>query len=131
MREEVQLLRRASGVVARVAATMAVAYASAAAVRYGLVERDELGLLCDSAAAPWWCGLRLLVIQAFVHGVFGLASVALAALAVWRRSAVAATLAVAVGTFGMVLYGFTWSGVGVLGGALALARLQDGRQQDR
>jgi Fe2+ transport system protein B len=103
----------------------------AAAVRYGFIEREDLGLLCQSATPPWWCGARLLVIQAFLHDVFGLASVALAAFAAWRRSAAAAILAAAIGTVGMVLYGFTLSGVGVLGGALVLARLQGQWQQDR
>lgn len=131
MQAEAEFLRPAARAVARIAATVVVAYAAAAGVRYGLIERDELGLLCEAADSPWWCDLRLLVIRAFVHDAFGLSSVALAAFAAWRRSAVAATLAVAVGTFGMVLYGFTWSGIGVLGGALVLARLQGQWQQDR
>lgn len=114
-----------------IAATVGIAYAMAAVVRFGFIEREDLGLFCQSAAPPWWCGVRLVVIQAFLHDVFGLASVALAALAAWRRSTVAAILAVAIGTVGMVLYGFTWSGVGVLGGALVLARLQGQWQQDR
>jgi hypothetical protein len=73
----------------------------------------------------------LLIIRAFLHDVFGLTSVALAVIAAWRRSGTFAVAAVAVGTVGMVLYGFTWSGVGVLGGALVLARLQGQWQQDR
>jgi hypothetical protein len=121
----------AARAIARIAAAGAIAYAAAAAVRYGLIEREDLGLLCQGARPPWWCGMRLLIIQAFLHDVFGLSAVALAALAVWRRWALAATLAVVVGSFGMVLYGFTWSGVGVLGGALVLARLQGQWQQDR
>jgi len=118
-------------VIATIAVTVVVAYVVAATVRYGLVEREDLGLLCDSPAAPWWCSVRLLVIQAFLHDVFGLSSVALAAGAAWRRSGAVAVLAVAVGTIGMVLYGFTWSGIGVLGGALVLARLQGQWQQQR
>ena len=128
---DADLTRRALGTIVRIAVTGAFAYAVAATVRYGLIEREDLGLVCQSASPPWWCALRLLVIQAFIHDVFGLSSVALAALAAWRRSAVAAILAVAIGTFGMVLYGFTWSGVGVLGGALVLARLQGQWQQNR
>jgi hypothetical protein len=117
--------------VAWMAATVVVGYAIGAAVRYGLVEREDLGLICQSLAAPWWCDARLIVIRAFLWQVFGLASVLLAGYAAWRRSAPAATLAVAIGTFGMVLYGFTWAGIGVLGGAMVLARLQGERQQDR
>jgi len=121
----------AARTVAWIAATVVVGYFCGAAVRYGLIEREDLGLICQSQGAPWWCDLRLLVIRAFLWQAFGLASVALAAWAAWRRSAPAATLAVAVGTFGMVLYGFTWAGIGVLGGAMVLARLQGERQQDR
>ena len=111
--------------------TVLVACALAAAARWGLVERDDVGTVCDAVAAPWWCELRMLVIRAFLNDAFGRASVILAGVALWRRSATAAYLALAIGTWGMVLYTFTWSGVGVLGGALALARLQDDREQDR
>ena len=131
MQAERALLEQAGRVVATIAATVVVAYLIGAAVRYGLVEREDLGLLCDSPAAPGWCSLRLLIIQAFVHDVFGLSSVVLAAAAAWRRSGTVAVLAVAIGTVGMVLYGFTWSGIGVLGGALVLARQQGQRQQQR
>ena len=128
---ETRLLKQAGRVIARIAVTGIAAYIGAAALRYGLIEREDLGLLCDTPAAPWWCSVRLLVIRAFLHDVFGLTSVALAAIAAWRRSGAFAVAAVAVGTVGMVLYGFTWSGVGVLGGALVLARLQGQWQQDR
>jgi hypothetical protein len=113
----------------RIVATVVVAYGIATAVRFGLVERDDLGAICQSAASPWWCELRMLVIRGFLDDVYGRASLILAALAIWRRSAVAATLAIAIGTFGMVLYSFTWSGIGMLGGALVLARLQGQWQQ--
>ena len=131
MQAEARLLSGTGRVLATVALTCIVAYIVAVKVRYGLIEREDLGLLCDTPAAPWWCSVRLLIIQAFLHDVFGLASVALAALGAWRRSAAAAVLAVAIGTVGMVLYGFTWSGIGVLGGALVLARLQGQWQQQR
>jgi len=129
MGPESGLMGHATRAFVRIAATIVVAYAIATAVRYGLVERDDLGSICQSAASPWWCDLRMLVIRGFLNDVFGRASLVLAALAIWRRSAVAATLAVAIGTFGMVLYSFTWSGIGVLGGALVLARLQGQWQQ--
>ena len=131
MQAETSLLKQAGRVIATIAVTVVVAYIGAATLRYGLIEREDLGLLCDSPAAPRWCSLRLLIIKAFLQDAFGLTSVALAALAAWRRSAVAAILAVAIGTVGMVLYGFSWSGAGVLGGALVLARLQGQWQQQR
>jgi len=113
----------------RVIPAALIGYAIGAALRYGLVEREDLGLLCESLSPPAWCTLRLVVIRAFLLDVFGWSSVVLAALAWWRRSEPAAWGAVAVGTLGMVLYGFTWSGVGVLGGLLLSARLQADRQQ--
>jgi glycerol uptake facilitator-like aquaporin len=131
MQAERALLEQAGRVVATIAATVVAAYLVAATVRYGLIEREDLGLLCDTPAAPWWCSVRLLIIKAFLHDVFGLSSVVLAAAAAWRRSRSVAVLAVAIGTIGMVLYGFTWSGIGVLGGALVLARLQGQGQQHR
>jgi hypothetical protein len=117
--------------VAQVAAVVAVAYTVAASVRYGLIEGDDLAPACERASPPGWCDLRMLVIQAFLHDAFGLASVGCAAIALWRRSRAFALLAVAVGTGGMVLYNFTWAGVGVIAGAMVLARLEDPRQQDR
>jgi len=129
MGAELGLMRHATRAFVRIAATIVVAYAIATAVRYGLVERDDLGSICQSAASPWWCDLRMLVIRGFLNDAFGRASLVLAALAIWRRSVVAATLAVAIGTFGMVLYSFTWSGIGMLGGAMVLARLQGQWQQ--
>ena len=99
MQAEARLLRQAGRVIATVALAGIVAYIVAATVRYGLIEREDLGLLCDTPAAPWWCSVRLLIIRAFLHDVFGLTSVALAVIAAWRRSgtfAVAAGLGVAV-----------------------------------
>jgi len=129
MGSETGLMGHATRAFVRIVATVVVTYAIATAVRYGLVERDDLGSICQSAASPWWCDLRMLVIRGFLNDVFGRTSLVLAALAIWRRSALAATLAVAIGTFGMVLYSFTWSGIGMLGGALVLARLQGQWQQ--
>ena len=105
------------------------AWLAATAVRYGLVEREDLGPLCEAATAPWWCHVRLLVIRAFLHDVFGFASLACAAAALWGRSRRLAYAAVAVGVVGMVLYNFTWAGAGVIGGAMVLARLGGPGQQ--
>jgi hypothetical protein len=101
-----------------------LAYGSATAIRYGLIERSDLGPTCDATGAPWWCSVRMMVIRAFLHQVFGVASVACAAAAAWRRSAILAWSAVVVGTWGMVLYDFTLSAAGMLAGALVVARLQ-------
>jgi hypothetical protein len=116
--------------VVLVALTTIGSWIAATAVRFGAVERGEVAAVCDAPSAPWWCSLRMLVIQAFLHDAFAIASIALVAIALWRRRAWIACMAVALGTFGMVLYTFTWSAIGVLGGTMVLARLQRGWQED-
>jgi hypothetical protein len=113
------------------ALTLALASGLALGARYGLVERDDLGAACDVADPQWWCRGRMLLIHGFVFGVYGWASIACALLAVVRRSATLALVAIVIGTFGMVLYDFTWAGVGVVGGALALARAHEPRHEHR
>lgn len=108
-----------------------VACGLAAAARYGLIERDDLGSTCDAASPASVCGLRMLLIKGFQLNVYACASLALAAVASWWRSPALAYVGAAIGTFGMVLYSFTWSGVGVLACVLALARLQEQWAEDR
>ena len=107
-----------------------LAFAVAMLLRHGLVERDDVGAACESAGAPAWCALRMLVIRGFLHGIYGLSSLVLAGLAAWRRSSRLADLAIALGTLGMVLYDFTWSGAGVIGGVLVRAGLERKRQEN-
>jgi hypothetical protein len=125
------LLRSSVVSLRRIVVVMSLAYAVAALARYGLIEREDLGLLCEGASPPPWCSGRLLIIQAFNYDAFGIGSIVLFGLAVWRRSSRLALTALALGTVGMVLYKFTWSGVGVLGGLLLAGRLQADRDQDR
>ena len=108
---------------------MIAAYAVGAALRYGLIEREDLGLMCESAVPPMWCTVRLLVIRAFLHDAFAIASLVSLCLAVWRRSVPFALASIGLGTVGMVLYSFTWSGAGALGGLLVSGRLQADRDQ--
>lgn len=129
MQADSTLADQVARLLVRIVATVAAACVVAAILRFGLVEPDDLGLRCR-ATALWWCDLRLLIVRAFLHGVFGFSSIALAAVAAWRRSTLAAHLALATGSMGMVLYDFTGSGVGVLGGVMVLAGLQRQRQQD-
>ena len=74
MGAESGLMRHATRAFVQIVATVVVAYAIATAVRYGLVERDDLGSICQSAASPWWCDLRMLVIRGFLNDAFGRAS---------------------------------------------------------
>jgi hypothetical protein len=108
-----------------------IAFGLATAARYGLIERDDLGSVCGAASPTGICGLRMLLISAFQLNLYAYASLTLAAVALWWRAPALAYLGAAIGTFGMVLYAFTWSGVGVLACALALARLQEQWPEDR
>jgi glycerol uptake facilitator-like aquaporin len=126
-----ELLKGGLASLRRIVLVMVLAYAVAALLRYGLIEREDLGLLCESPDPPLWCAARLLIIRAFLVDAFGIASLVLVAVALWRRSGRLALAALALGTVGMVLYKFTWSGVGVLGGLLLAGRLQADRDQDR
>ena len=119
-----------SRVLGRVILVGILAFAFAMLLRHGLVERDDVGAACESAGAPAWCALRILVIRGFLHGIYGLSSLVFAALAAWRGSPRLADLAIAVGTLGMVLYDFTWSGAGVIGGVLVRAGLERERQEN-
>lgn len=119
-----------SRVLGRVILVGILAFAFAMLLRHGLVERDDVGAACESAGAPAWCALRMLVIRGFLHGIYGLSSLVFAALAAWRGSPRLADLAIAVGTLGMVLYDFTWSGAGVIGGVLVRAGLERKRQEN-
>jgi hypothetical protein len=122
--------RLARAVVALVL-VVGVAFGFATAARYGLIERDDLGLACNAASPVGACGLRMLLINAFLLNLYAYASLALATGASWWKSPTLAYLGAAIGTFGMVLYTFTWSGVGVLACALALARVQEHWTEDR
>lgn len=100
-----------------------------AALRYGLVERDSLGIACESGVVDWRCLPRGLVIQAFLHQWFAILSLLAAALAEWRRLRSLAGLAIAAGVVGMMLYRFEWSALGTLAGAIVLARIERDRDQ--
>lgn len=125
-----RLLRLSAATFARIAAVALLAFLAATAIRYGLIERDDLGPACDLKDAPWWCPARMFVIRAFLHQGFSITSLALVAVAAWRRAAWAAYLAIAVGTAGVVLYDFRGSALGLIGAALVLARMAGQRQQD-
>ena len=126
---ETELLRKSAAAFVAVAATAVAAWLGAVILRDGLVARDDLGALCSAPIAPAWCALRQLVIQAFLHHAFSYSSVALAAIALWRGSSLAAHGAIVAGIAGLVLWDHGWSAAGVLAGALVAARVQGQRQQ--
>ena len=110
------------GPLFQVVAVGAVATLCMLAVRFYIVEPESLASACAAGAADWRCSLRALVVYGFVNNVFGLASFiagVLATIARWRWLAV---IAMCAGVAGAVLYRFELAGVGLLLGALVLAR---------
>ena len=104
----------------------AVAAGLGYAIRYGLVEPDELGAACERTA-PWWCLPRRLFIMFTEWNGFGWLSLALAAAAaIWlvrgRDPLVPALLALGFGGAGLILYNATFSTVAVVAGVLILAQ---------
>src|SRR5512132_4593530 len=104
--------------VVSAAATLALA----SALRFLFIERPEYGWACQSLSPPWWCPLRTAGIGAIRLGVFGFVSLIAGALAVSRRSLLAARIAVASGAAGLILYVPEPAAGGVLLGALAIVR---------
>jgi exo-beta-1,3-glucanase (GH17 family)/cellulose synthase/poly-beta-1,6-N-acetylglucosamine synthase-like glycosyltransferase len=99
------------------------AFAVALWVRYGLVEPAGLTAQCD--AEPWnnvACTVRALVVQGFVDQRIGLAALACGLVVTWSRSLVFATLGLAGGAAGLVLYSPGPAAAGLLLAALVCVR---------
>lgn len=91
-------------------------------IRLLLVEPDEVAKACLADATAWRCRLRDLVIQGFARNLYGPISV-IAALLAWLGGLRSfAVLAMVAGMAGAVLYSFDLAAVGLLLGALLLAR---------
>lgn len=112
------------------AAAVAAAVAAAYGVRLGLIEPEAFGHLC-AGAGPWWCRPRGALIDLLHTGVLGAAAVALGAFAIYRRRAWAGLAAAMLGAAGLVLYDAEPGAVGVLLGALVLARAPEPRDEHR
>ena len=100
---------------------VAAAFAAAALTRYGLIEPEGYGFLCE-AGGPWWCAPRDAVIVAFHSKAIGWFALAAGVAAFVARHRPTATLAAIIGAFGLVLYNYELSAVGFALGILVLAR---------
>ena len=99
-------------------------------LRYAWVEPEAIGALCKSADAVWWCPLRTAMIVTTEWNGLGYTAVALALLSLFagRSGAVwLATVAMAIGGAGMVLYNATEAGPALILALLRLAWLERGR----
>jgi hypothetical protein len=94
----------------------------AAWVRYGWIEPAEIARQCAAATAPAWCGVRQWLVQRFLDNSYGIAALAMTALALlWRRSGTA-WCAAALGFVALQLYCFQSGAMALLIGCLLLVR---------
>lgn len=100
----------------------AIVLAATLALRHLAIEPAAIAHACDPA--PWQgaCALRSTVIRLFVNQEVGWLALALSVAATVLRGARLATLAVAAGTAGLVLYSYEPAAVGALLGLLVLRR---------
>jgi hypothetical protein len=103
---------------------IALAGLGAAWLRYGLIEPADLVELCTSAQAPAWCALRQALVMGFLHEVYGIAAVIVAALSLLHRSRALACLAAMLGAFALQLYNYEPGALALLVGCLRLVHLQ-------
>jgi len=104
------------------AAAVGAAVGAAYGLRIGLIEPEAFGHLCAGSVGPWWCLPRGLLIAALHTGVLGAGAVALGAVATLGRRRGVAVAAAMLGAAGLVLYDAEPGAVGLLLGALVLAR---------
>ena len=81
-----------------------VALGGALSMRYGAIERADIGLACTARPDTWFCASRQALVTLFVHSVFGWAALAIAALNLRRPSVSMFALALAANCLGLVLY---------------------------
>jgi hypothetical protein len=106
----------------KILALAAVVAALMLAVRFLLVEPDEMAERCASHAGQVPCWIRGMAIQGFVHKWYGWVSVIAAMLAYLSGFRVLAVLAMLAGVAGVVLYDFELAAIGLMLGALFLMR---------
>lgn len=91
-------------------------------LRYGAIERADIGLACTARPGTWFCASRQALVTLFVHSAFGWAALAIAALNLCRPALPLFALALAAGCVGVVLYNVGLSGLAAGLLVLSLAR---------
>lgn len=102
---------------------IALAGLGAAWLRYGLIEQPALADLCASTQAPAWCPLRQALVMGFLHEVYGIAAVIVAALSLLRRSRALAWSAAVLGAIALLLYNCEPGALALLVGCLRMVHL--------
>ena len=93
------------------------------AVRFMLVEPDEVAIACSGQVVTINCKIRNVAIYGFAHHIFGPLSLIAAVLGWIGALRLFALVAIIAGLGGMVLYEFDLSGFGMLLGVVLYLRL--------
>ena len=91
-------------------------------MRYFVIESHWIGQACESDSAPPWCLPRYALVQGFRLQLFGAVSLVSALWSHMLGGRAAATVAMAVGAAGIVLYNAELSALGFLLGLLRIPR---------
>lgn len=91
-------------------------------LRYFAIEQSSVGLACQAGLKTWLCSTRTVMAALFTNGLFGGVALAAAALNLLRPSMVLFTIALAAGSFGIVLYNVSMSSLAAAMLVLSLAR---------
>jgi hypothetical protein len=94
------------------------------AARHWMVEPTAWSFGCQPAPWSGWCSVRTLLLATFRHGELGWFALIAGIVAVLSRSPRIASLAVAAGCAGLVLYSYEPAAAGALLGLLVIARGQ-------
>jgi len=100
--------------------------ALAAWLRYGLIQPSHIAAMCGDTGSPWWCTWRQWLVLGFLHNVYGVLALAVAASALFSRRLALAWLAAALGLFALELFCYQSGALAALAGCLRLLRVQAG-----
>lgn len=93
-------------------------------LRFDLIESSTIGALCSDRLAPWWCQWRAWLVFGFLHQIYGVLALLVAATAMFSRQQALAWLGAALGVFALQLYCVEPGALALLLGCLRLLRLQ-------
>ncbi|WP_028312106.1 hypothetical protein [Derxia gummosa] len=109
----------------RALAVIGAVIAAACAVRYGLMQNDELAVACARQAEGAACEARALLPLFFIENRLGWLALAAGALGFAFGRPALGWIAMAIGAAGLVLYCYDLSAVGAVLGMAAVLRAPD------
>ncbi|MEI6262475.1 MAG: beta (1-6) glucans synthase [Deltaproteobacteria bacterium] len=100
---------------------MVVVYAAFAVMRYGILDSNMVTNLCAEKPTGVFCLIRSILGKLMYHQVFGLTSLVLAVLAIWRNTAWLCILAMIASIGGFALYNVSPCAIAFVMAGLTLA----------